>query len=632
MKTALLLFLSIGLATYGVHGTYLSVSYNVGTLRCSDFLQDSSRANHVVLADCLVDLHNTVTIEHNGTNRRETFAPVVSSLTATDPIALFLQLDRDRSTRAGEGGPLRGAIVRRDDRTRLAIARTSSRSPAYDWRVLEPAEPPNGTVVTLALLLGLAIGTAAIRQRLPAPLQSQVGNLEATTQPASSERSADRTVAILNVERLARARLRLRIVSYLLAPILMAPTFGAATLLDDFGDSVWPLQLVALLGIAVFNVILATQGWRRGVAAIRGPIAARIGRVALWSAIASSGVAAYALAGLHNDVLGIVMLYLAVWLIPIIVGIRAVAILNGFNEPHLGLQEAKLLQGRHGRPGLFASRRYVSVSLWIGLSTLAWLAGAIVGGAIALLNAGLRQVLPLSVNLVNLLFPRIVKPLIGSASRASQRRRRYGSPAARAVMMADARPPILILRSFVDDDLEGREDHAWFRSADTFEEVIADRLWSAGPVVAIGQPGEGIPRAGAAREYVSHELWQTRVRELVRDAAMIFVVLGHTPGIAWEVENIARLGMLDKTVLVVPPVSDAELQARIGMLQSSGFDAAAQLIDELPQGTLMLLPGRQRRVALTARRRHARFYVEAVEIAEQAFAGTNLSRARIQIA
>jgi hypothetical protein len=227
------------------------------------------------------------------------------------------------------------------------------------------------------------------------------------------------------------------------------------------------------------------------------------------------------------------------------------------------------------------------------------------------------------INLINLLYPRLVKPLLFQASRAGQRRRRYGSPSARAVMRSDRRAPILILRSFVDDDLQGREDRSWFRSADTFEEVLADRLWTFGPVVAIGQPGEPIPRAGAARDYVTHDAWQQRVHALAGEAAMILIVAGRTPGIVWELENASRTGVLSKTVLVIPPVGTAEAEVRLSLLRRSVGDAelAAMLGVDVPRNTLALLLGGMPPVALTAPERTARYYEEAVGLAARTIIG-----------
>jgi hypothetical protein len=197
-------------------------------------------------------------------------------------------------------------------------------------------------------------------------------------------------------------------------------------------------------------------------------------------------------------------------------------------------------------------------------------------------------------------------------------------------MRRDQRAPVLLLRSFIDDDLQGREDRKWFRSADTFEEVLTDQLWLFGPVLAIGQPGEPIPRAGAAREYVSHERWKERVHALANDASLIVLVAGQTPGIAWELENAGRMGNLQKTVLVLPNGSESESLQRYALLRQGITDTSvtARLPVALPPRTLALLL-RDVPVALIAPSRAARFYDEAIGLAARAVLGVTWNTSRI---
>ena len=129
------------------------------------------------------------------------------------------------------------------------------------------------------------------------------------------------------------------------------------------------------------------------------------------------------------------------------------------------------------------------------------------------------------------------------------------------VRTLDPRRPNLLLRSFGDDmtPLERTTDqNSWMRSVMaptiwTLEETIEQLLGRHGPVIAIGRPGESVPPAGAAREYVPNDQWQTRVRELIDQAGVVVVVLGETEGLSFEYETLLEMGALGKLIAVFPP-------------------------------------------------------------------------------
>ncbi|RAU20280.1 hypothetical protein CU669_19125 [Paramagnetospirillum kuznetsovii] len=194
-------------------------------------------------------------------------------------------------------------------------------------------------------------------------------------------------------------------------------------------------------------------------------------------------------------------------------------------------------------------------------------------------------------------------------SQAARLRRRYASPDARTVLARDTRPPVLLLRSFIDDEL--RMDDSGFldnfyRSDRTFEEVVTDQLWGFGPVIAIGRPSEEVPMSGAVREYVSHDTWQQRVATLVDQAAMIVMILGPTPGFGWELQRMVQMKCLDKVVLVMPPLSDGKVEdrwktlvAELGLAEGAAeFASAARIPGGLcvvENGTLLVVLRSQKR-------------------------------------
>jgi hypothetical protein len=84
-----------------------------------------------------------------------------------------------------------------------------------------------------------------------------------------------------------------------------------------------------------------------------------------------------------------------------------------------------------------------------------------------------------------------------------------------------------------------------------------------GPVIAIGRPGEWAPPLGAARKYVTDD-WQGEVLDLINKCQLIVVILGKTNGLAWEIQQLIRLGVLKKLILVIPPVNPYRITATLG--------------------------------------------------------------------
>jgi hypothetical protein len=134
----------------------------------------------------------------------------------------------------------------------------------------------------------------------------------------------------------------------------------------------------------------------------------------------------------------------------------------------------------------------------------------------------------------------------------------------------DRRPPVLLLRSFGDDLVSVapmfrartfRAGPAAVRQR-TLEECLEQALWRYGPVIAVGLPGETLPPAGAAREYLPNEQWRTAVRERIAEAHLVVVILGRTVGLRDEYRMLAECGALEKVAAVFPPVESTERSAR----------------------------------------------------------------------
>ena len=132
----------------------------------------------------------------------------------------------------------------------------------------------------------------------------------------------------------------------------------------------------------------------------------------------------------------------------------------------------------------------------------------------------------------------------------------------------DTRPPILLLRSFQDDETPVRST-SWvrtlafgFRRGLTLEQVIVSVVGHRGPVVAIGRPGEAQRPIGAARSYHAEDEWQGEIVKLLGYAQIVVVILGPTENIAWEFTKVRELDALEKVIIVFPPCDETDRRRR----------------------------------------------------------------------
>jgi len=118
----------------------------------------------------------------------------------------------------------------------------------------------------------------------------------------------------------------------------------------------------------------------------------------------------------------------------------------------------------------------------------------------------------------------------------ARRGRRMRAPSALEVLSGE-RAPVVLLRSFDDDDLI---DPSFSATTQIFpgryEERLVRALRRIGPVVALGRPGEPEPELGASRLYVEDQHWQEAIRYLLREARAVVAIVGRTRGLWWEIE------------------------------------------------------------------------------------------------
>jgi hypothetical protein len=184
-------------------------------------------------------------------------------------------------------------------------------------------------------------------------------------------------------------------------------------------------------------------------------------------------------------------------------------------------------------------------------------------------------------------------PLLALATLLLIRAHRLEAFDARALRTLDSRPPILLLRSFIDDGvrLEGsrvRSNLGWMALARarglTLEHFLSRALLPLGPLIALGEPEETLPPLGAARSYFEELTWQDAVLGMMRDACLVLVVVNDTPSLIWEIRTLAAERMLEKTILVQPPVDPTGNPARrwsgmINQLPDEKLRASLRTID-----------------------------------------------------
>ncbi|NJM91520.1 MAG: hypothetical protein HC861_01565 [Rhodospirillaceae bacterium] len=119
----------------------------------------------------------------------------------------------------------------------------------------------------------------------------------------------------------------------------------------------------------------------------------------------------------------------------------------------------------------------------------------------------------------------------GMRLRERGRRLRY----TRGVSLDSRRKPVLLLRSFGDDELLDPRPLDFFQRR--YEETLARTLRRLGPVVCIGRPNDSFGFGGAARLYVTDEHWRKAVCHLMERAVAVVIVVGRTEGLWWEIDT-----------------------------------------------------------------------------------------------
>lgn len=132
----------------------------------------------------------------------------------------------------------------------------------------------------------------------------------------------------------------------------------------------------------------------------------------------------------------------------------------------------------------------------------------------------------------------------------------------------DARPPIVFLRSFNQDNdrLKARGGDAFARwpagvgRPRTLDEILLEHGSPYGPVVAIGDPRDPTPPLGAARVFVQGEgdEWQAVVQGLAGASKAVVICPNQGEGVQWELDLIAQAGGRLQVIFLASPELDRQ--------------------------------------------------------------------------
>jgi hypothetical protein len=143
----------------------------------------------------------------------------------------------------------------------------------------------------------------------------------------------------------------------------------------------------------------------------------------------------------------------------------------------------------------------------------------------------------------------------------------------------DSRAPVFLLRSFRDDQVSLSQAPLPFAlkffdpgaEVQTLEALTLRRMTAIGPVIATGNPGDAVPPIGAARAYLQDQEWQTTVGSLIAKANIVVMSLDDTPGVRWELRELAAQRALRRTLIIVPPRLSSMPQIYLDLLEEAGF-------------------------------------------------------------
>ncbi len=329
-----------------------------------------------------------------------------------------------------------------------------------------------------------------------------------------------------------------------------------AMVLDFHNRTLW----ISLICSAPFLLLLA-RGIEHGSVWAVGLLTALVGVVTVMLLLSFVQFGHDPVSELLPGIAGILMILVPCWL-AVRAGLQAI---RGRKTPPwitTASGSAWRWLPRDGRFRIALNAFAVSLLVYIGGAVPAILIGVALGGHM-------------------LIAAFIYLPVARLAGRIWNRGRRQLARRLQEIRQLDTRPPVLLLRSFDDDNLplESRFRLLWFfhaaKEAATLEQCVVNSVWPLGPVIAVGNPREKLNPLGAAREDIPGEQWRSRIQQYLEEAAYVVSILGSTPGLNWEYEQIEIRGNKDKVLVVLPPRSMVEVYRRWEVFRSIFRPAAS---------------------------------------------------------
>ena len=132
----------------------------------------------------------------------------------------------------------------------------------------------------------------------------------------------------------------------------------------------------------------------------------------------------------------------------------------------------------------------------------------------------------------------------------------YNAKALADEIVSDSKPYVLYLRPFKSDVTIGKFIFSQFYWGNTItmEEQLFDVLKPFGDLLAIGQPGETLPKPGAAKIYTSND-WKEVVISKIKASQLVVILAGTGEGIIWELQEAFEILNPKKLLILVPTMS-----------------------------------------------------------------------------
>ncbi len=145
---------------------------------------------------------------------------------------------------------------------------------------------------------------------------------------------------------------------------------------------------------------------------------------------------------------------------------------------------------------------------------------------------------------------------LSQGMRMRERGRRLRARDARTILKRCKKQPVLLLRSFGDENMVDPRPMAFLGLR--YEERLVHALEPIGPVIAIGRPGDTVGYGGAARLYVSDDHWQDAIRDLMKIAVAVVFIVAETQGLWWEIETALKTVRRQRLLFFFPYVYTPE--------------------------------------------------------------------------